>query len=54
MFFNVLFRLPTEKTNCCNFNGLVNRDLNLNIPLQLSNDIEDAIEYLNTAIQIAA
>lgn len=47
------FKLFNKKTDWCNFRGLMDRNLNPNLPLQSPADIEDAIEYFNRTIQTA-
>lgn len=46
-------KLFNKKTDWCNFRGLVDRELNPNIPLQSSTEIECAVEYFNKTIQTA-
>ena len=43
-----------ENTNWTNFKTILCENLNVNLPLKNSEDIEEAIEYLNSSIQNAA
>lgn len=53
-FFDKPFKLINQNTNWCNFKSMLDRDLQMNVPLRTPKEIEEAVQYFTRTVQKCA